>query len=186
MSDIATWKIISHTTITCPHCNREFDDGKIIFDRVREDAKLAAQKENAKEVELAAEDAFRKGKQAADEEKQSKLTQAQQTLAELRSQMKNLESENQEKEAKMRKMQGDIAKANQKFIGNGSTQYDGLAQEEFIAEIVRTRFGDKAEQSGIGENGADILQTVWHEGENCVTVYYESQECQQWVQDGMG
>ncbi len=175
------------TAITCPHCRREFDAGKIIFDRVREEAKLAAQEENAKEAKRAAEEAFRKGKQAADEEKQSKLTQAQQALAELRSKMQNLESENQEKEAKMRKMQGDIdeanrnaekladrAKANQKFIGNGSAQYDGLAQEEFIAEVVRTRFGDEAEQSGIGENGADILQTVRHEGENCGTIYYES------------
>lgn len=52
----------------------------------------------------------------------------------------------------------DQSKDNQKFIGNDSAQYDGLSQEKFIVEIMRTRFGDKAEQSGIGKNGADILQ----------------------------
>lgn len=97
------------------------------------------------------------------------------------------EEERKAWEAEKRKLKDDIdeanrnaekladqAKANQKFIGNGSAQYDGLTQEEFVAEIVRTRFGDKAAQSGFGEDGADILQTVWRKGENCGTIYYES------------
>lgn len=85
---------INHT-ITCPHCSREFDASKIIFDRVKEDAKLAAQKENTRKVEMAAKDAYRKGQQKADEEKQAQLTQALQTISEMLSEMKKFREKNQ-------------------------------------------------------------------------------------------
>ena len=159
---------------------------------MREDAILAAQKENAREVELAAKEAFCKGKQ-------SKLTQIQQALVEANSEVEMVKSEAQRRESKAReeerkaweaekrKLKSGVdkvnrnteklvaqAKTNQKIIGNGSAQYNGLSQEEFIVEVVRERFGDKVDQSGIGENGADILQTVWREEENYGTIYYES------------